>query len=241
MTSSTQTSLGTTITILAGPTLSMLVGSFMVRYVKFPKFFQAMMQNFSAGLLISAIGSELFPLLQNGVESADSTPTDTEFYIGTTSGFVIGIVFMFAIDFVVDLIEDEDDEVVTPEESKSDAPLLDRACTMCYLNLNREIPNMVETLSSLQESIENGGDEDTLDRIAHRAMFTIDKARRTLTKKIPLDTAARNEMNDHVKEIVRILSSCYHERMSIVSQEKSLGTPPTHSNTGGYGCQIKRS
>ena len=87
----------------------------MVLYVKFPKFFQAMMQNFSAGLLISAIGSELFPLLQNGVESADKTPTDTEFYVGTTSGFVIGIVFMFAIDFVVDLIEG-DDEVVTPEE-----------------------------------------------------------------------------------------------------------------------------
>ena len=47
MTITTSTSLGTTIMILAGPTLSMLVGSFMVLYVKFPKFFQAMMQNFS--------------------------------------------------------------------------------------------------------------------------------------------------------------------------------------------------
>ena len=128
---------------------------------------------------------------------------------------------MFAIDFVVDLIEDEDDEVVTPEESKSDLPLLDRACTTCYLNLNREIPNMVETLSSLQESIENGGDEDTLDRIAHRAMFTIDKARRTLTKKIPLDTAARNEMNGHVKEIVDMVVKLKELRTTVRTHVES--------------------
>ena len=201
------TSLQSTILILAAPTLSMLVGSFIVLYVKFSKFFQAMMQNFSAGLLISAIGSELFPLLQNGVPSSNEEPSNFEFYCGTISGFVIGIVFMFAIDFVVDLIDEEEDEVEKEEESKSALSdgLLDRACTTCYLNLSREIPNMVETLSSLQESIDNGSDEDSLDGIAHRAMYTIDKARRSLTKKIPLDTAARNEMSGHVKEIVNMV------------------------------------
>ena len=59
-----------------------------------------MMQNFSAGLLISAIGSELFPLLQNGVPSSNEEPSNFEFYCGTMSGFVIGIVCMFAIEFV---------------------------------------------------------------------------------------------------------------------------------------------
>jgi len=201
------TSLLATIGILAGPTGSMLIGSFLVVWIRFPKFFQAMMQNLSAGILISAIGSELFPLLQNGVESADKAPSDKEFYFGSITGFVVGMGFMFAIDFVVEFFEDDDDdddgdgggELNIGDDSKSNEEgLLDRTVT----NLNREIPNMVETLSSLMEKVESGADEDTLDRIAHRAMFTIDKARRTLTKKIPLSDAARDEMNGHVKEIV---------------------------------------
>ena len=87
------TSLQSTILILAAPTLSMLVGSFIVLYVKFSKFFQAMMQNFSAGLLISAIGSELFPLLQNGVPSSNEEPSNFEFYCGTISGLKINSAF----------------------------------------------------------------------------------------------------------------------------------------------------
>ena len=82
--------------IIVAPTACMMIGSMLVLCVRFTKQFQASMQLFSAGILIAAIGNELFPLLNNGVEGKQ-VPTDMESYVGVISGFAIGLFFMFGM------------------------------------------------------------------------------------------------------------------------------------------------
>merc|ERR1719296_609275 len=62
------------------------------------------MQNFSAGLLISAVAGELFPLMSQQDSSG----------LGLVAGFVLGLVAMFGLGH---LMEGDDEEEAPAEEN----------------------------------------------------------------------------------------------------------------------------
>ena len=71
---------------------------------------QACFQNLSAGVLIAAIGNELFPLLRCGSPNSTSAPPEWASYVGLCGGMLVGLVFMFGIDGFLDSLEGDEDE-----------------------------------------------------------------------------------------------------------------------------------
>lgn len=195
------------------------------------------MQNFSAGILIAAIGNELFPLMNNGVETGGENgkkPSDLECYLGTTIGFTLGILFMFGIDWAVENFADEDDEGGdekkdeddVEEESKLSAELLEtpRDIHACGLRqLKDEIPNIKGTLNVLLNAVDDKTkDEDVLDKLAHRVMFAVDKGRRSLVRKMPLSADAREELREHVAEVMDLCEELKNETKCSSARRKLL-------------------
>eukprot|EP00940_MAST-03C_sp_MAST-3C-sp2_P003156 g3156.t1 len=214
-------SLLTTVLVAAGPCLSMLVGSALVFFLRFSKIFQATFQNFSAGILLAAIGNELFPLANNGSAHATSPPTDAEVYVGQTAGFAVGLLFMFGIEHVVEYFggdENEEDDDDAESEGKHDEENDDREDPLLLpLRSARTVHTAVARIVSgggdvdkilveLSASVDDDAkDEDVLDEITHKLMYAVDRERRSLTKKTAISVDARDELREHVKEIRAIL------------------------------------
>lgn len=93
--------------LAAIPAFCMLMGSLAVMFVsKINTKVQASLQNFSAGIIIAAVGSELFPLLGKG--GASET-------LGLAVGFILGLAVLYGLEHLTE--EDEEDESVSPEGS----------------------------------------------------------------------------------------------------------------------------
>eukprot|EP00658_Telonema_sp_P-2_P050032 TRINITY_DN38097_c0_g1_i2.p1 TRINITY_DN38097_c0_g1~~TRINITY_DN38097_c0_g1_i2.p1 ORF type:complete len:340 (+),score=102.81 TRINITY_DN38097_c0_g1_i2:167-1186(+) len=93
-------------TIVAGmPAVAELIGATSVLCISSvkPKF-QASLQHFSAGIIITAIGSELFPLLKEKVQGTEQAFAS----LGVTIGFSIGVAFMY---FTTWLFEGSDEHM----------------------------------------------------------------------------------------------------------------------------------
>eukprot|EP00438_Fugacium_kawagutii_P034572 Skav235589 [mRNA] locus=scaffold163:104492:112133:+ [translate_table: standard] len=94
--------------VVSMPTVAMLLGSAAVFVCRLPDKVQAGFQMFSAGLLISAVANELFPLLKP-TNQVQGTPWPL------LIGFTVGIIFMFGLGHLTEFMEDDDDE----DESES--------------------------------------------------------------------------------------------------------------------------
>ena len=70
------------------PSAAMLVSSFLLSSLTISSTVEAMFQNFAAGLILAAVGSELFPLVSENTSEADSI-------IGLTVGFPLALLFIF--------------------------------------------------------------------------------------------------------------------------------------------------
>lgn len=223
--------------IAAGPAISMLAGSVVVFVVRFSKTFQASMQNFSAGILLAAIGNELFPLVNNGSDGASKPPNSTQVYVGLVAGFVLGLLFMIGIETLVDTYgegedSDEGEERTGKEENVVDeekvderkspiSPLLEPSASSAYSTFTKS-SKLLQTRSVMQSTLADGKlyrlvaelreavddpakDEDVLDEVAHRLMFQVDRARRSLTPKIPINDEARDELRKHVRDVETVI------------------------------------
>eukprot|EP00670_Eutreptiella_braarudii_P028382 CAMPEP_0174382930 /NCGR_PEP_ID=MMETSP0811_2-20130205/124899_1 /TAXON_ID=73025 ORGANISM="Eutreptiella gymnastica-like, Strain CCMP1594" /NCGR_SAMPLE_ID=MMETSP0811_2 /ASSEMBLY_ACC=CAM_ASM_000667 /LENGTH=465 /DNA_ID=CAMNT_0015536351 /DNA_START=69 /DNA_END=1466 /DNA_ORIENTATION=- len=107
--------------ITAVPAACMLLGSAVFLFVSFPPEFLAMMQNLSAGVLIAAIGNELFPLLRCGAPGALAPPGEFASYVGLVGGFLFGSVVMFGIDQLMDRLGEEEDDSDGPKGTQGEA------------------------------------------------------------------------------------------------------------------------
>ena len=58
-------------------------------------YIEAFFQNFAAGLILAAVGAELFPLLHKY-----STPSES--IIGMSIGFPLGLFIIYGIEYVID-------------------------------------------------------------------------------------------------------------------------------------------
>jgi len=198
------------------PAACMMIGSLAVLCLRVSERVQACFQNLSAGILIAAIGNELFPLMNNGVEGATTPPTQQESILGICGGFVIGVCFMFGIDAAVDCISGDDDDDDDAGGEDMEAGLLNDAAgnddeqlpSLAWYKqfapvsrLRQKQPEVEKNVQLLTQAIENGSDICAVDEVVHRLSFFVDSAQRSLSPKKELDAAAKAKLREHAKEL----------------------------------------
>jgi len=205
------------------PGILMMFGSVLVVWYSLPIQFQAAMQNFSAGLIISAVANELFPLLKNGLMGAP--PTKYESVLATTCGVFIALVFMFGLERLVDEDDEEEDESKENEHDVSyrshrneysplltgvdsmltsasnEAMLIDK--TTLLQNFKENTFELDQFIEHLVDSIRDGG-RNEIDHWIHELEYRLDVAKRELTENIDMDSRNRTRLGDHVQELIGI-------------------------------------
>ena len=84
------------------PSLSMLFTSFLLFKLEVSSSVEASFQNFSAGLILSAVAGELFPLLAEG--------TELESVVGEIVGFAAGLFVVYGMESLMSKIGEDEDE-----------------------------------------------------------------------------------------------------------------------------------
>jgi zinc transporter ZupT len=198
------------------PAVLMLVGSAIAFFERVPEKIQACTQNFSAGLLISAVAGELYPLMNGketpvGVGKAEP-PSNIASTLSICLGFMVGLGFMFGIE---SLIEDDDDEedagsvasdAVVKRSSRShsdmEAPMLSalEADNILDTVVNKDARTMQDLVKKFNDQLATGN-RDVLDSLVHELEGQVDAARRHLANKPPLDQHNISRMEFHVQEM----------------------------------------
>lgn len=102
------------------PSFSMALGSFIIYYIgEATPLFEATAQNFCAGLILGAVGMELFPLI-----NCSGNPKKL---IGVSVGFSFGLLLIHFLDYFVTICEQwaEKKEEEEPQET-------DSKCSSCF-------------------------------------------------------------------------------------------------------------
>lgn len=204
--------------VVAAPSLMMLAGSLVAFFGRVPDKVQAATQNFSAGLLISAVAGELYPLMNgterpvgvdeaSGVSSSDAASTFAIFV-----GFLVGLAFMYVLEIITgeeDDEEEKEEEEHDIEEQKPrktsdglDTPLLKGPEAEAALEAVREdARSLVEQVETLKIRLPTGN-RDEIDEVVHSMEFVVDKAKHRLANKPPtLDAHNLSRLTFHVGEL----------------------------------------
>jgi len=191
--------------VMGIPTLSWMVGIGVFVFVSIPQYLLACTQNLSAGILLAAIGNELFPLLKCGSPAATHAPGTAVSYLGLLLGFSAGCIFMFGVDQFVDGLDEEDEGdheqsedlvVVSPvvKPVESDALMRHRSMSKEFscedptnwkeFQTKLEVYKMdVEALLENTTSVEKvtiEGDRDQIDSAVHSLGTVLDLTKRHL-------------------------------------------------------------
>lgn len=86
------------------PASFMIFSSFVMMNHSVSELTEAMLQNFSAGMIISAVAAELFPELKNATTPKYIT------LLGVTVGFICACILLYGIESVIDSFNDDDDD-----------------------------------------------------------------------------------------------------------------------------------
>jgi len=207
--------------VSAGPALIMTLGSATFFFflslsgsndaatALLPKF-----QNFSAGLLIAAIGTELFPLLKCGAPAGHGELDDTSSSIGLVIGFLTGLIFMFGIKyFLEDLEDEEDDELEEEEETQIDEAFgwsyqsddQKQAEKMNSIQQQQFRTNALKPITQATETLCQAISKSRInvDEAMHNLEFHMDVAMTYLKGRPPLTTWERKDLThkiDYIKE-----------------------------------------
>jgi len=102
----------------------MLLGSVAIFFVQVSPNVQAIFQMFSAGLLISAVANELFPLMQGEKDGKPHENKSYGAYLALTGGILTGLIFMYGLKMIFDEEEEEEDdeEEVQDQEANPNTP-----------------------------------------------------------------------------------------------------------------------
>lgn len=226
--------------VSAAPALSMLLGSASVVCVTVPDWLQASLQMFSAGLLISAVAGELFPLLSIPHKATDADTTGNaslEETLGIAVGFLIGLLFMFGLAHLTEGADDDEEEEEKPNPLLA-SPNFDSLGT--NLLDEREKVNAMsafrDDVSGLQDDVvrleplldQEHVATDDIDQIIHNLEFRVHRTERNLSKrKGSVDARNKSRMKDHLQELKRdldVLSSANTPATAVPSLKAVRGT-----------------
>jgi len=190
--------------VVLAPSVTMAVGSLTALGARVPPKVQACTQNFSAGLLLSAVAGELYPLMDRDLGTGTSV-------VAITIGFALGLAFMFGLEAVTEGgEEDEDGETEgtdTPKRNASSGSsmtcglLEGEAGKRAMQVFSKEIvPLLEEDMRQLDQAVA-AKSRDDIDSALHSSMFHVDKGMRSLQCKSPLDEFNLTRMRFHLDEL----------------------------------------
>jgi hypothetical protein len=107
------------VVIGAVPTFSMSVCSLIANRVKVKPEIEAIFQNFAAGLIISAVAAELFPLLSKNPGDGTDLPRGVQIG-GLTIGFAVALCLIYGLEHFISIMEEEDEEEAHVELTSAD-------------------------------------------------------------------------------------------------------------------------
>ena len=90
------------------PSTSMLLTSFLLFKLEVSSEVEASFQNFSAGLILSAVAGELFPLLSEG--------SQLESVVGEILGFAVGLMVVYGVELLISKIGESEEEKACSDE-----------------------------------------------------------------------------------------------------------------------------
>ena len=136
------------------PASFMMFSSFVMMNQSVSELTEAMLQNFSAGMIISAVAAELFPQLKNEATSKGLT------LLGVTVGFICACILLYGIESVIDSFNDDDNEADGDERKKTSSKNSSGKLTRSLLNSSQK--NGYQSLSSRENTIDDIGDPESL-------------------------------------------------------------------------------
>lgn len=191
--------------VVAAPAVTMFAGSLSVLGSRLPEMLQACCQNFSAGLLLSAVAGELYPMLSDppGNQAVDAGRK----IAGLCGGFALGLAFMLGLDHLTHGMEGDDDA----EEAAGDAESPKHSLTAPFLQtgedpevfaeVKAEAKQLNANVGNLELALMDGTTRDSVDEVLHGLMLQVHKIQRRLDNRGPLDGANRGRMLCHTREL----------------------------------------
>lgn len=195
---------------MAAPVLSMTLGSAAVSMGEPSEQMQARLQHLSAGVLVGAVITEIFPILKERLFQEADTGRGHEVswssLLAAAVGFAAALIFMYSIK-ALDLGAEGDDEA---EDSKWRRSVLEEALLagagaareerarlrVCFARLQAHS----KALSKLVESDEV--DREAVDEEVHGIDFLVDSARRVCRGADPLDHISVSQLRLTVGELI---------------------------------------
>lgn len=169
--------------IAAIPAGSMMFGSLLMLLVPSvnPKF-QATMQNLSAGIILAAVATELFPLLDNEGSNSDTSAW------GLAIGFFTGIAALFGVkrflDYAENMGSEEEQSLISSESPFYGAGSIDISLDVRSCNpedLLGKLKRVNAVLVHLQDHLKRQvPDRFAVDRHVHEILHHLEDARRFL-------------------------------------------------------------
>jgi zinc transporter ZupT len=195
--------------VVAAPSLTMLLGSMFALKVHVPDKVHACTQNFSAGMLLSAVAGELYPLLS---PEPPSSLGKVESAAAITFGFAVGLMFMFGIGYLTD--RDEEDETKDDESKKDLKPLTNKftklpGVTLLEAQAGKEamryfsstlVPGLKDDILCLDEGARKRFRDD-INKALHTAKMHPDGGVRELKIKQPLSNDSIKLIRGHLGEL----------------------------------------
>jgi zinc transporter ZupT len=202
---------------IVAPGVSMIVGGAFALTLRIPDKIQAIAQNFSAGLLISAVAGELYPLMAPpGLDSISAS-------IAVTAGFACGLTFMLGLGAIPSGEEDEDDsgEPHSPRVSSISVNLLDAGEQALALQSFSGLADRLQAdVRKLQDRIPTGHRDD-IDAVVHEISHHVDQAHRSLSLTPPLSQRDIDRMVFHCGELAT-QSDALMRKSTVAEQRAAL-------------------
>jgi hypothetical protein len=203
MMSCTLNQLSTTALLGTLPAIAMLVGSLVIVALKsVDDVLQAALQNFSAGIIIAAVGCELFPLITE-------SKTEPIGYLALLVGFAVGLVLMFGVGWLIDDDDDDDGAGASTGKDNGDRDSFVRERTDSFTVVGTDIEAgedgnqeaITSLIKSLKAEAEGKCDREKVDKKIHELEYLIDKARRVLREQVDISAHNKRRLVEHIQEI----------------------------------------
>jgi len=174
------------------------VGSLAVFVCRLPDKVQAGFQMFSAGLLISAVANELFPLLKPSHQMNFATWP-------LLIGFTVGLVFMFGLGHLTEFMEDDDEDAVTHKRTNSDietalVDICEQEREKAKQHFQVEVKEIDVEVNRLQGFLAQGS-QNQIDEILHSLEYRVHRATRVLYVRSGIDDQNLTRMQFHGREL----------------------------------------
>jgi len=186
------------------PSIAMTLATFLLTKVNIPIELEASLQNFAAGLIISAVGCELFPVMVDSAANAS--------YVGITIGFCIGLSVIYGMDNLVTHIEENNGTIWNnpPKDDDSSHQLKEPQDKLTIKSLPKgmeKLPTdeiLFEELKVVEN--ENNWDEDDIIN-ASKALKQPEH---------------RNHIQEHLQEVSEILKFIQMNSKQLMNRKLSL-------------------